>query len=285
MVDKLIDLYEVRPCLWDIADPTYSKRNVKEKALSEIKEQLGMEITAIKAKWNSLRAQHRWELAKENKTKSGQSADDLYESSWQYMEKMRFVEQVKKTAQSTSTLKLSESSLSAEVSDTEIDLQDDSFNSSEPLVEKSSKRKRPNINKQKSKLIAKCTDVLDRPKAQTLPTKETPDPFALYISEQLKSLEKRRRLLAEKRINDVLFELRFEEFGATSAYSTTNNLQLNLFKQCQIFDSSLQLLLNSPNLILLCYKIFKPFLLLYCIFFIFLLKPYVVLNIKIYTIK
>ena len=133
MVDKLIDLYETRPCLWDIADPTYSKRNVKEKALSEIKEQLGMEITAIKAKWNSLGAQHGSELAKENKTKSGQSTDDLYESSWQYMEMMRFVEQVKKTAQSTSTLKLSELSLSAEVSDTEIDLQDDSLNSSEPL--------------------------------------------------------------------------------------------------------------------------------------------------------
>ena len=122
MVDKLINLYEARPCLWDIADPTYSKRNVKEKALSEIKEQLGMEITAIKAKWNSLRAQHGWQQAKENKTKSGQSAGDLYESSRQYMEKMRLVEQVKKTVQSTSTLKLSESSLSAEVSDTEIDM-------------------------------------------------------------------------------------------------------------------------------------------------------------------
>ena len=215
MLDKLIDLYEARPCLWDIADPAYSKRNVKQKALSEIKEQLGMEITAIKAKWNSLRAQHGRELAKENKTKSCQSADDLYESSWQYMEKMRFVEQVKKTAQSTATLKLSESSLSAEVSDTDIDLQDDSLNSSEPLVEKFSKRKRPNPKEQKNKLIAKCIDVLDRPKTQTLPTKETPDPFALYILEQLKSFDKRRRLLTEKRINDVLFELRFEEFGAT----------------------------------------------------------------------
>ena len=69
MVDKLIDLYETRPCLWDIADPTYSKRNVKEKALSEIREQLGMEITAIKAKWNSLRAQRGRELAKKIKLK------------------------------------------------------------------------------------------------------------------------------------------------------------------------------------------------------------------------
>ena len=32
-VEKLIDLYEARPCLWDIADPTYSKRDIKEKAL------------------------------------------------------------------------------------------------------------------------------------------------------------------------------------------------------------------------------------------------------------
>ena len=94
---------------------------------------------------------------------------------------MRFVEQVKKTAQSTSTLKLSESSLSAEVSDTETDLQDDSLNSSEPLVEKSSKRKRPNPNEQKNKLIAKCTDVLDRSKSQTLPTQHTlPICFAYF---------------------------------------------------------------------------------------------------------
>ena len=34
-VDKLIDLYEARPCLWDIADRSYSKRDIKEKALSE----------------------------------------------------------------------------------------------------------------------------------------------------------------------------------------------------------------------------------------------------------
>ena len=78
---------------------------------------------------------------------------------------MRFVEQVKKTAQSTLTLKLSESSLSAEVSDIKIDLQDDSLNSSEPLVEKSSKRKGPNPNEQKNKLMVKCIDVLDRSKA------------------------------------------------------------------------------------------------------------------------
>ena len=32
-IERLNDLYEARPCLWDIADPTYSKRYVREKAL------------------------------------------------------------------------------------------------------------------------------------------------------------------------------------------------------------------------------------------------------------
>ena len=90
----------------------------------------------------------------------------------------------------------------------EDEAQNDSLNSdsNRSLVEKSAKRKRVNPTEQKQKLMAKCIDVLDRPK-------EAGDPFALYVSEQLKNLDKRRRLLAEKRINDILFELRFEEFG------------------------------------------------------------------------
>ena len=29
-IERLINLYEARPCLWDIDDPTYSKRDVIE---------------------------------------------------------------------------------------------------------------------------------------------------------------------------------------------------------------------------------------------------------------
>ena len=126
------------------------------------------------------------------------------------MENMRSVEPVKNTARNTSTLKFSNSQLVIEgESEQEDEAQNDSLNSdsNESLVEKSAKRKRVNPTEQKQKLMAKCNDVLDRPK-------EAGDPFALYVSEQLKNLDKRRRLLAEKRINDILFELRFEEFGA-----------------------------------------------------------------------
>ena len=116
-MEKLIDLYEERPCLWDISDRSYSKRDVKEKALSEIKDELDIELSIIQAKWKSLRAQYVRELAKGNETKSGQSVDELYESSWAFMQKMRFVDQVRKTAKSTSTLKLTDTSTVDEESD------------------------------------------------------------------------------------------------------------------------------------------------------------------------
>ena len=48
------------------------------------------------------------------------------------------------------------------------------------LVEKSAKRKVVDPTEQKQKLMAKCIDVLDRPK-------EAGDQFALYVSEQLKN--------------------------------------------------------------------------------------------------
>ena len=172
------------------------------------------------------------ELAKESKTKSGQSTDDVYESSWPFMEKMRFVEQVKKTARSTSFLKLSDpQSVIEGESEHEDEMQNDSLNSdfNRSLVEKSAKRERVNPTEQKQKLMAKCNDVLDRPK-------EAGDPFVLYVSQQLKNLDKRRKILAEKRINDMLFELQFEEFGAPAFCIL---LICSSFSQCTMFQFSL----------------------------------------------
>ena len=45
-IDRLIDLYEERHCLWDIADKSYQKRDMKERALSEISEELDIETNS-----------------------------------------------------------------------------------------------------------------------------------------------------------------------------------------------------------------------------------------------
>ena len=74
----------------------------------------------------------------------------------------------------------------------------------------SGKRKRKLIEDTKQKLLSKCIDVLDKnPEVKSLQV----DPFALYISSQLETLDKRRRLVTEKRINDILFQVRYEGYS------------------------------------------------------------------------
>ena len=92
-----------------------------------------------------------------------------------------FVDQVRKTAKSTSTLKLT----------------DTSTHSNTPNLPKQIKKKRVNINEEKPKVVAKCIVVLDKPKSPKRPLIE--DPFALYVSHQLKGLDKRDVLLPKKK--------------------------------------------------------------------------------------
>ena len=72
----LIDMLEANPCLWDIYQTDYSKRDLKEIAYTEIATSLDTNITSIKTKINSLRTQLGREMAKEKSTKSGQSTDE-----------------------------------------------------------------------------------------------------------------------------------------------------------------------------------------------------------------
>ena len=60
----MIDLFESKPCLRNIPDPSYAKRDEKELAYSSIAEQLEATIQAIKAKLNGLRTQFGREMSK-----------------------------------------------------------------------------------------------------------------------------------------------------------------------------------------------------------------------------
>ena len=55
--EKLIDFYEENHCLWNIFDNSYQKRDVKERALATIANELEVQITDIKSKWNATRGQ------------------------------------------------------------------------------------------------------------------------------------------------------------------------------------------------------------------------------------
>ena len=102
-ISLLIDMLEEKPCLWDVFDKKYMKRGVKEIAHTEIASSLDTNIEFIKAKINGVRAQLGREVAKVNKTKSGQSTDEFYASSWSDYDRSPFLLPVIKSSKSRDT--------------------------------------------------------------------------------------------------------------------------------------------------------------------------------------
>ena len=64
-VQDLIELLEVKPCLWDIFSNEYTKREVKERAYTVLVKHFYSSSAIVKAKINALRAQLGREMAKE----------------------------------------------------------------------------------------------------------------------------------------------------------------------------------------------------------------------------
>ena len=63
-VTAFIRLLEERPCLWNIFDSQYTKREKRDSAYKEIAETLEREVGEIKTKINNLRAQLGREIGK-----------------------------------------------------------------------------------------------------------------------------------------------------------------------------------------------------------------------------
>ena len=104
-ISLLIDMLEEKLCLWDVFDKEYMKRDVKEIACTEIASYLDTNTASIKAKINGLRGQLGGEVAKVNKTKSGQSTNELYASSWIHYDRLSALLPVIKSSKSRDTLK------------------------------------------------------------------------------------------------------------------------------------------------------------------------------------
>ena len=77
-------------CLWDIFHKDYSKCDVKEIAYTNMATAFETNVSSIKTKINGLRAQLGREKTKQSETKSGQSVDELYESSWVHYNHLAF---------------------------------------------------------------------------------------------------------------------------------------------------------------------------------------------------
>ena len=83
----------------------YSTRDVKDTEYKEIAGVFRSNITLINGKTNGLRAQYGRDVAKMNKTKSGQSTDEVYMSIWVHFQSLVFSQPVMKSTSSKNTLK------------------------------------------------------------------------------------------------------------------------------------------------------------------------------------
>ena len=192
-ISLLIDMLEKKPCLWDVFDKEYTKRDVKEIAYTEIASSLDKNIESIKAKINELRAQLGREVAKVNKTKSGQSTDELYASSWIHYDRLSFLLPVIKSSKSRDTLKRKNEEENEEVEETRF---------STPGLKKIT------IAEGKIELLSMCTEAITKKPVESADSKHSS--FALYVDEKLSQLGKRDRRIAEKHISDVLFEVEMQ---------------------------------------------------------------------------
>ena len=82
-----------------------STRDGKDTEYKEIAGVFRSNITSINGKTNGLRAQYGRDVAKMNKTKSGQSTDEVYMSIWVHFQSLVFSQHVMKSTSSKNTLK------------------------------------------------------------------------------------------------------------------------------------------------------------------------------------
>ena len=79
-VDRLIELLEERPCLWDVFCKEYHAREKRERAYEDIENELEIELNDIKTKIVGLRCKLGRDLSKTNNKKSGQALTENYKS-------------------------------------------------------------------------------------------------------------------------------------------------------------------------------------------------------------
>ena len=182
----------------------------KEIAYNEIKDILGVSIAEIKSRLISLRAQLGREIAKTNNKKSGQSKSQNYKSAWLYWERLQFLCLVINAGKSKDNLPQKECSNEIQClgahpfkEDASVDSTSSSSSYKNPAV------LRAQTEEKKRELISTSIDALKEPTTNS----DIQCSFSMYVSEKLKALDRRSRIIAEKCITGIFFELEMKDIN------------------------------------------------------------------------
>ncbi|XP_028411663.1 uncharacterized protein LOC114534417 [Dendronephthya gigantea] len=221
--EKLISLYEARNCLWDVGNANYSNRDEKEKAYAEIDNELkefGIDREEYKYKWKIIRGQFMREKEAERKRKSGQGADEVYVSKWKWFQSLKFLDSVKENISPTKGF----DSMQKE-------------DGSKPLPKKQKQKLKEDNEVKKMVLLDKAVSYLGAEQKQLSFTEE--EHFGMLVAKTLTRLNPRQKILAKKRINDVLFDIEFHAQGAeVSLTDQFAHSEFNLFDQQHQYSRS-----------------------------------------------
>lgn len=231
--DLLIDLLEQNACLWDIFSKDYHLKDKRDKTFETMQEELGISIADVKYKITGLRSQLGREVAKTNQKKSGQAVGENYKSTWIYWDKLQFLIPVIKAGKSKDSLQASVDGQSRKSPDTiQTEQEEDAQNNTEnqenelqtPRAKLPKRRTEQELTSKEHALLDRCLHVLKEP-MQSEDKKQCD--FSLYIAEKLASFDRRTWLIAEKRINDIIFELEMGDHSQSPAFSchTGNSMQ------------------------------------------------------------
>ena len=225
--NQLIDLFEERPCLWDVFNKSYHDREKRDKAYVEIKTELSVPVNEIKAKLLKLRSQLGREINKTSKTKSGQGTDELYKPTWVCWEKLQFLRTVMQPGKSRDNLQDTlnpdvPSPASADTEDVNTSIESEEVNQ-KPSSARQSKK---SMELKRQELLTTCINVLKEPvkePVQESNSKPALCSFSLYVSGKLAQFDKRTRSQAERMISNILFDLEELLYTRSAPANMTSN--------------------------------------------------------------
>ncbi|XP_060847738.1 uncharacterized protein LOC132927255 [Rhopalosiphum padi] len=257
-LEEFIDLYKSYPCLWQTKSKLYHDRPLREAAYKVLVEKLKeFEPDANKdlvvKKINNLRSSVRKEKKKyEASVKSGASSDDVYRPKLWYYDMMNFLNDQDTPRESTSNLDTQDESISEIGIDENLENEVEGIDSVNSTVERSDIVNPPRAEKSKKNDAKLTTEVLvsvrdhfKRPKIE----EDRFDVISKGFAMRLRELEKRQRIIAEKLINDILFEA---EMGSltlnhkfTTAAETTSSFYSRNHSSNSNFSTNSNLSSNS----------------------------------------
>ncbi|GBP60236.1 hypothetical protein EVAR_44611_1 [Eumeta japonica] len=256
ILEEFIAIYLSEPCLWRVKCKDYHDRDKRSAAYGKLVNKLKeLEPTAKKddvvGKINTFRSNVRRERKKyDESVRSGASSDDIYEPTLWYFHLFDFIGDQDVPRSSRSNISDCEENDSNDASNSIENNLDDTHiinnthtthdaavvtetdtgttknittsRKAQPLATRPEKKKLTDQDQLTNDVLLSVRDHFKRP-APTSATEDRYDLLGKSIAIKLRSIEKRQRLIAEKTINDALFDA---EMGNLNTESIQNRRRL-----------------------------------------------------------